>query len=204
MTMKQTGNYFKQFWLFLLSFFLIGCNTINNDSKNMTRFENQNKTDTVKKTYYNQQISSAVIVQEFSGLVNGGVRFKNGKTIQPPNETIVIRDNEKYNNFIERIPTKEISMKNPAKPSNDPLLKKPHIDFKNNMMLVCIRHDGIYGEIKLLDIKFYATPVEVSVNFLPLTEESKMWAQPISGIGKYMAFVVKRTDKEIRFVEHDN
>jgi hypothetical protein len=141
-----------------------------------------------------------MILNEYNGLVSSGLRLENDKMVQSPNETYVIRNNKEYNSFIDRILTHEVSMKNPADPSNDPLLKKPFVDFDKNMMLVCIRHDGIYGEIKLLDIKYDVTPAEVFVNFPPLSEESKMYTQPTSDIGKYTAYVVKRIDKEVKFV----
>jgi len=142
--------------------------------------------------------SNPLVIKEYEGVVNATVTLVDGNFQKAGNECFVVTKQNDYLNFIQRIPTRQISMTNPAPKSNDPLLKKPAVKFDKNSILVCIRNDGMYGEIKLVSIDTSGEKAIVTVSFPPIPPDYEMMAQPID-VGKYKAIVIKKMNKPVEF-----
>ncbi len=145
-----------------------------------------------------------IVMQEYKGIIlSNFYPIENGfvaKSIFVFDEQLIISNEKEYNDFISKIYPDEVTKTNPAPESNDPLLKKPKIDFNKNMMVVFIRNDGIYGNIELKEIKDEKDSVVFVIDYLPLTEESIYMSQPgFPLLGVYKAYIIKKIDKEIRF-----
>jgi hypothetical protein len=56
---------------------------------------------------------------------------------------LVIRDDAAYDAFIARLPEKRVQKRQPAPPSDDPMLARPAIDFATDMLVVVMRRDTL-------------------------------------------------------------
>src|SRR2546428_14047792 len=97
------------------------------------------------------------ILQRFQGLYDTGLLRPHPQGLArscdiilppPPDDLIrfhkqefVIREEQSFLRFIDRIPTKVMAFVPSPPPSNDPLLKRPKIDFGKYMVLVIISHE---------------------------------------------------------------
>jgi len=146
-----------------------------------------------------ETIQKEEIIQEYHGIVNATRIFENGTMMSASQENYVINDQKEYKEFVGRIYPKQVTMTNPAPDSDDPLLKQPKIDFEKYSLMVMIRNDGMYGKINLFDIKRKYDPIIVTVEFPALENETMFLAQP-NGLGSYLAFVIKKIDREAMFI----
>jgi hypothetical protein len=105
-------------------------------------------------------------------------------------EALVVRDRGELEAFIERIPKTRLQKRQPAPPSEDPLLEHPEIDFDRHCMIVLIRGDTPWGGIEVQEMQRDGDRLRIRREHPPLPEGGPM-AQPL-GIGAYVALVVDR------------
>ena len=120
----------------------------------------------------------------FGGTIRGSARTRRGLVF-------IIRTQKRYDAFRATIPKRVIQMKKPAPPSKDPLLAKPAIDFKKQMLVVAQRpHMHVGPRLE----KVVARPGTVTVHvFLPSLDTVHKKAS-VAGIGTYHAVLVPRAD----------
>ncbi|MFP6884134.1 MAG: hypothetical protein VCA40_06855 [Roseibacillus sp.] len=111
---------------------------------------------------------------------------------------IIIRTQADYEAFVARLPQRQITKTNPAPPSDDPLLKKPAIDFENNIMLVAIRSDSMYVSPQFESIVADKNALIVRISDPDLGETGS--ANQQGGIGTYQAVVVPKRKGPIQFI----
>ncbi len=121
-----------------------------------------------------------------------------GEPVQEPTP-LVIRDQAAYTAFLERLPRYKIQKKAPAPPSDDPLLKRPHIDFSKQMLLVLIRADSMYVAPRLKEPAVDMDSRLVVLKHLPPLGDTQMHAAR-GDVGMYHAVLIKRFDK-LRFIK---
>lgn len=111
---------------------------------------------------------------------------------------MAIRTQAEYERFISYIPTRQLTKKQPAPPSQDPLLAKPRIDFSQHMLLVMFRDDSIVGPINLCGLSYTPTHLKIRVQLPPLGDKELGMARP-TDVGSYLAVLVPRFDGEVLF-----
>ncbi|MFT5460752.1 MAG: hypothetical protein ACI9K2_007272 [Myxococcota bacterium] len=130
--------------------------------------------------------------QTFTGRVHLATDAPGGEAqVHPP---AVIRDDEALAAFIDRVPTRAITKRNPAQPSDDPLLAEPELDWSRHMLVVAER-DHMYA-LADLEVEHDGATLLVTVT-LPDPGELDMLAAA-HGIGTYTAVVVDRAES-VRF-----
>ena len=100
---------------------------------------------------------------------------------------IVVQNAKEYEQFIRRIPTKQISRTRPAPPNTDPLLKKPEIDFKKHTLIAVSRSSMVRPIIRAVIAK--ENKVNIDVSF----PREFPAAHPVD-IGTYTAVLVPKTE----------
>jgi len=107
-----------------------------------------------------------------------------------------VKNDSEYDTFIAQIPEKRVQKRQPAPDSEDPMLKRPPVDFETQMLLV-VRSGSIYEFPKISEV--LDTPAEREVIYtIPPVENLEMMAQP-GGVGRYAAVLVAKTDGAVRF-----
>jgi hypothetical protein len=109
----------------------------------------------------------------------------------------VIREVRAFAELISMIPSHRIQKKQPAPPSDDPLLKKPSIDWSKKMVLVVFRDDSMYVAPKLQNPRVEKGRLVVDHIEPPLGDTARLAAA--GGIGTYAAIVVDRFEGPIDF-----
>jgi hypothetical protein len=111
-----------------------------------------------------------------------------------PVTAIAIRDQAAYDALIARLPPERIQMKQPAPPSDDPLLKRPPIDFTTHMLVVVTRGDTLTPPTlaRVID-----EPDRVVVRYVAPGPPPE--ARP-HGVGGYVAVKVPRAEGPIELV----
>jgi hypothetical protein len=107
-------------------------------------------------------------------------------------EALLIRDRSAFEAFVDRIPEHKLQKRQPAPPSDDPLLERPTIDFDRHSIVVLVRGDTPWGTIEVRSLQREGDRLLVRSEHPPLPEHGPM-AQPM-GIGTYIALVVDRFD----------
>lgn len=107
-----------------------------------------------------------------------------------------VKNDAEYDAFIAQIPTKRIQMRQPAPDSDDPMLKRPAIDF-SSQMLVVVRSSSLYEVPEIVKILDRGDEREV-VYTIPPVENLYDCCQP-GATGRYAAALVARTEGEVRF-----
>lgn len=108
----------------------------------------------------------------------------------------VVKSDAEYATFIGQIPTKRIQMRQPAPDSEDPMLKRPPVDFATQMLLV-VRSGSLHQVPEITEV--LDSPDEREVIYtIPAVENLEMMAQP-SGVGRYAAVLVAKEDGAVRF-----
>lgn len=119
-----------------------------------------------------------------------------GFELLPFAKETVIRNQDEYERFVARLPKMEpLNTKGDDHPNDDPLLKKPAVDFTRNMLLAVAR-ESMYLPPEITRI------VVSDKNVLVYTEEDPGETanyQQEGGLGTYCAVVVARTDKPVVF-----
>jgi len=109
----------------------------------------------------------------------------------------IITSNSEYYSFIKTIPRYEIGMGDMPK-SKDPLLKKPRINFKKNMMIVIVNPDFFkYTGLKFINV--IKTGDDAVINYI-LKERTEAYnMQWPYGVSYYEAIVVEKIKGKIEF-----
>lgn len=100
---------------------------------------------------------------------------------------IVVQNAKEYEQFIRRIPTKQISRTRPAPLNTDPLLKKPKIDF-TKLTLIAVSRPSMTKPV-IRSIKTNENKVNIDVSFPPEFPA----AHPVD-IGTYTAVLIPKTE----------
>jgi hypothetical protein len=132
------------------------------------------------------------ILQTWGGTINLGVHDLGMEDSGPS----TVSNDAEYDAFIAEIPTKRIQMRQPAPDSDDPMLKRPPVDF-STQMLVVVRSRSIHLFPEIVEVLDKGAEREV-VYTIPSVENLSMMSQP-GGVGRYAAALVARTEGEVRF-----
>ena len=141
--------------------------------------------------------AKAPVVASYRGLIHAMSYDRNFRELKGPTERI-IRTQADYESFVGKIPKRTISKTNPSPPSNDPLLKKPPVDFEKHMMLVAVRANSMYVTPKLESIA-----VEKGTMFVHVLDPDlgdTRFLNQMQGIGTYLALVVPKHAGPIKFL----
>ena len=103
----------------------------------------------------------------------------------------VVRDAKAYAIVLDLIPRKQISRTRPAPPNNDPLLKRPPVDFAKHILLVVSRSSMTRPVFE--KITKAKNEIVVTVKF----PRDQIAARPIH-IGTYSAVLIPKTDFPVR------
>jgi len=136
------------------------------------------------------------VIAAYEGRIHAMVVDKDLRQVSGPTE-ITIRNQADYEAFVARIPSRQVTRTNPAPPSQDPLLKKPCINFDKNMMLVVIRPDNMYVTSQFVSVLLDKEILQVHVRD-PHPGDTTFYSQP-QGVGTYRALVVRKHKGAVRF-----
>ncbi len=120
-------------------------------------------------------------------------------SLHGPGGVLVLRDQKAYDAFIDRIPRTEISKTNPAPPSDDPLLKRPKIDFTENMAVVATSNFP-HTRVKIVQLRLQSDGESVHLQVERVTPEEAKYASVPNDVGRYHLVVVDRRNGEVREV----
>ena len=137
------------------------------------------------------------MVASYRGLIHAMSYDRKFREVKGATE-MIIKTQADYEAFVGKIPKRTISKTNPSPPSNDPLLKKPPIDFGKHMMLVAVRANSMYVSPKLESIA-----VEKGTMFVHILDpdlgETRFLNQ-MQGIGTYLALIVPKHEGPMKFL----
>ncbi len=132
--------------------------------------------------------------KRFEGRIRLVYREEDDKLEPLEENLLMIRDEQAYRAFVERIPRFEIGKTNPMPPSRDPLLYSEPPDFSRQMLAVAIRSDNMYVPPEIT-----ANPgtdeLQVEIRYPPLGKAA--WAAQPVGIGSYAALLLPASDKPV-------
>lgn len=138
--------------------------------------------------------AALAIAKSYTGRVRLAMKMPGAKAEASGGQ--VLRDQASYEAFIKRIPTKRVTKRRPAPPSDDPLLKRPAVDFGKQMVIVFDRDDMYVGpQIVRVVAKGSGAVVKV---VLPDPGKSAMMAR-VMDVGTYHAVVVPKVSGEVSF-----
>lgn len=107
----------------------------------------------------------------------------------------VLHNQSDYEEFVARIPARQLSKRQPAPPSQDPLLEKPPFDF-GQVALLAIWSHSVHVEAKILSARKVGEDLEVDLAFgAPVGYEA--FAAP-HGFGQYHLLQVEPFQGELR------
>ena len=127
-----------------------------------------------------------------------------GRLTLDPNEQspkpseLIIRSQAAYEAFVARIPKRKITRTRPAPPSDDPLLRKPPIDFERRMILAAIRSDTMYISPNFESVTADQRGLSVRITDPGLGDTKTLNQQ--EGIGTYRAIVIPKREGLIQFL----
>ena len=125
------------------------------------------------------------------GIINL-LQFAPGKVAKvKPSPLTVVRDAKAYAIVLDLIPRKQISRTRPAPPNNDPLLKRPPVDFAKHILLVVSRSSMTRPVFE--KITKAKNEIVVTVKF----PRDQIAARPIH-IGTYSAVLIPKTELPAR------
>ncbi len=111
----------------------------------------------------------------------------------PPGGLLLIRDQKALDNFVARIPTREITPTSPAPPSDDPLLSHPSVNFQRSMMVVA------YSGSMLTEVDISRTGAENGAVVVSVQRQDCGYFSSVPvGIGCYHAVILEKTDGPVR------
>ncbi len=131
-------------------------------------------------------------------------RSYKGRISAPRKSSLVIRDAAAYDALISNIPKSKIQKKNPADPSDDPILKRPAVDFSKEMIVVATC-STFYCPISLKSYSVDGDEVAVLVDSPGEGQDSMMMGARPTGMngedayGNYAASVIPKYDGEVTF-----
>ena len=159
--------------------------------------------------------ADALILQRFRGLYNTGqsrphpqgLRRRFDFIKEPPvddlirfnNEECVIRDDQNFHRFIDRIPENVMDFVPSPPPSNDPLLQRPKIDFDKHIVLVIISHEpNCFIDLDIVGIELTSKAMKVLCHY---SEPGPVVPKAIS-YGAYCAVLTRRFEGKVVFVPY--
>ena len=110
----------------------------------------------------------------------------------------IIQNVQEYDRLIDQLPKRRIQKRQPAPPNDDPLLKRPHIDFHQHTLIV-VRSDNWSEQPKVVEI-MTEEQQQIIRYTIPNNEHNHMVAQP-SYVGRYLAILIAKTDVLIKIEE---
>ena len=125
--------------------------------------------------------------RQWTGRIQLGRRAPDGPWVAPAPQ--IIRSASDYEAFVERIPRTRITMRQPAPPSDDPLLRKPAVDFTTHVLVVAYRADTMFAEPAFDKPRWEGDQVVVHVHHPNVAEASHYAA--LAGIGTYRAGLLR-------------
>jgi dipeptidyl aminopeptidase/acylaminoacyl peptidase len=137
------------------------------------------------------------VVDSYEGRIRATSFDRNFRKVTGPTEMIV-KTQADYEAFVAKIPKRQITKTNPAPPSNDPLLKKPAIDFGKHVMLVAIRANSMYVTPKLESV--VADKDALLVHILDPDLGETRFLNQMQGISTYLAVVVPKHMGSVKFL----
>ena len=168
--------------IFFLSLFSISCITIS-PRKNISGDKPQGYAMT----------ASSKILQQWEGVIL--LQHESNDYITSPS---IIQNAKEYDQLIAQLPKRRIQKRQPAPPNDDPLIKRPDIDFHQHTLIV-IRSDNWTEQPKVIDI-VAENHQHIIRYIIPINEHNYMMAQP-SGVGRYLAILIAKTDARIKIEE---
>ncbi len=107
----------------------------------------------------------------------------------------ILRTQADYEAFIARVPTVVLQKKQPAPDSQDPLLKKPAVDFEEMFMLAVWSHN-VHVDAKVLKVQKVGSDLEVDLAF-GAPSDYQAYAAPY-GYGQYHLVCVPSFNGELK------
>jgi hypothetical protein len=138
--------------------------------------------------------AALTIAKSYSGRVRLGMKAPGAKAEARGGQ--VLREQAAYEAFIGRIPTRRITKKQPAPPSDDPLLNKPKVNFATQMVIAFDRDDMYVGP-RIERVVKRGDDAVVHV-VLPDPGQSRIMAR-VMDIGTYHAVVVPKVSGKVSF-----
>jgi hypothetical protein len=152
-------------------------------------------------TACSKETGGVKIITTYSGMAAFGYDPFNDTTIVSP-PPLIIKNRDEYENFISMIPEYEMTPVSPAPPNDDPLLKKPEINFDTQMMLVIFSHDvNLFIPLKIEKVEIIDDTMIVSTWYE--TPDPDEIVSKIVDYGLYYAVVINSFDGEIVFREQE-
>jgi hypothetical protein len=113
-------------------------------------------------------------------------------------EERVIKDEQSFHSFTDRIPKKVMDFAPSARPSDDPLIQCPKIDFDNQMVLAIISHElNCFVDLDIVAAELTSKAMQVLCRY---SKPGRVVPKVIS-FGAYCAVVVRRFDGKVVFRE---
>jgi len=113
-----------------------------------------------------------------------------------PSLTLVIRSAEEFAAFASAIPKKRVQKRQPAPPSNDPLLKDPQLDFATQSLIV-IQRPSMYVNPEIERVEARGAGAHVLYRLPPLGDT--VHAAAVMDMGTYAAVLVPKIEGEVSF-----
>jgi hypothetical protein len=139
---------------------------------------------------------------KYQGVINPMAEFyldDQLKPVSPCPSQGVITNQKDYDLFVGRIPAKvPFRTKGDDHPNDDPLYKKPPIDFTKQMMIMVVQKASMYRSPDITSVALSDESLQVTYIMPDLQQYAG--AQE-NGNGTYCAVVVPRHDGPVRFTE---
>lgn len=107
----------------------------------------------------------------------------------------VLRTQKDYDDFVARVPTVVLQKRLPAPASNDPLLKKPGVDFEETFLFAVWSHN-VHVDAKVLNVQKVGVDLEVDLAF-GAPSDYRAYAAP-DGYGQYHLVAVPPFTGELK------
>lgn len=199
----------KVFTLFILTIILLSCNRTQKQVETVNDTIAQN-VDTTKLFSIDEafnhlsiadkyeELKKTFIIQEYTGMINSVVKFGDSESYAS-DESFVVTNKAEYESFTNRIYPYVISKTEPQQENDDVLRKKPEIDFNKYDLIVLVRNDNPFAELRISDVNTEVNPALVVVDKRPLSDNAKFSSYPLY-IGSYSAYLVNKINKKVQFI----
>ena len=106
-----------------------------------------------------------------------------------------LRTQAEYQAFVDRLPKDRVQMKQPAPPSQDPLLKMPPVDFRQHALVAVWSHN-IHIEARVVEAHLEGDDMKVELSF-ETPRDYRNYAAP-DGFGQYHLVEVEPFGGELK------
>lgn len=146
--------------------------------------------------------SAVRILAKYQGVIHTRADFfldDDGKPTSPLPDQIIIKSQADYDRFVARIPASvPLATKGADHANDDPLRKKPVIDFSQNMMIVVVQKESMY---RCPDIISITRPDGGLVVTYAMPDLRQYAGAQEDGNGTYCAVIVPRSDGAVTFMK---